>query len=100
LQATYKPLYGEPLEDPEDLAALETLVDLVGLEAPADQEDQGNQEDLLLLQPPQLLLHQLPTMTTDLWAAYPRPMREIENLPEHFSTNWFTTSERTCEFRD
>jgi hypothetical protein len=39
LQATYKPLYGEPLEDLEDLAVLETLVDLVGLEAPVDQGD-------------------------------------------------------------
>jgi hypothetical protein len=100
LQAFYRLLYGEPLEDPEDLVVLETLADLVGLEAPAGQTDQDNQEDLLLLQPPQLLPHQPPTMTTDLWAVYPKHMREIENLPEHFSTNWFTTSGQTHESRD
>jgi hypothetical protein len=95
LQAIYRLLYGEPLEDLEDLAALETLADLAGLEAPVDQMDQDNQENLLLLQPPQLLPHQPPTMTTDLWAVYPRHMREIENSPEHFSTNWSTTSGQT-----
>jgi hypothetical protein len=100
LQAIYKLLYGEPLEDPEDLAALETLADLVGLEAPVDQEDEDNQEDLLLLQLPQPLPHQPPTMTTDLWAVYPKPTREIENSPEHFSTNWFTTSRQTRESQD
>jgi hypothetical protein len=44
LRDVYKPLYGEPLEDPADLTALETLADLAGLEAPVDQEDQDNQE--------------------------------------------------------
>jgi hypothetical protein len=100
LQTVYRLLYGDPLEDLGDLAALETLVDLVGLEAPMDKEGQDNQEDLLLLQLPQLLLHQLPTMMTDLWAVYPKPTREIENLPEHFSTNWFTTSKQTHESQD
>jgi hypothetical protein len=99
LQTVYKLLYGEPLEDPEDLAALETLADLVGLEGPADQKDQDNQKDLLLLQPPQQLLQQ-PTMMIDLWAAYPKPMREIESSPEHFSANWSITSEQTHESQD
>jgi hypothetical protein len=52
LQAIYKLLYREPLEDPADLVALETLADLAGLEAPEDQEDQDNQEETLLLQQP------------------------------------------------
>jgi hypothetical protein len=52
LQAIYKPLYGEPLEDPADLAALDTLADLVGLEALEGQGDQDNQEETLLLQQP------------------------------------------------
>jgi hypothetical protein len=99
LQTIYRLLYGEPLEDSEDLVALETLADLVGLEGLADQEDQDNQEDLLLLQLPQQLSHP-PTMMTDLWAVYPKPMREIESLPEHFSTNWFTTSGQTHESQD
>jgi hypothetical protein len=100
LQATYRPLYREFLEDPEDLAALETLADLVGLEDPMDPEVQDNQEDPLLLQSPQPLLHQLPTMMTDLWEVYRRPMRAIENSSEHFLTNWSTTSKQTHEFQD
>src|SRR5580693_9931699 len=44
LQAIYRPLYRGPLEDPADLVALDTLADLVGLEAPEGQEDQDNQE--------------------------------------------------------
>jgi hypothetical protein len=36
LQAIYRPLYREPLEDPLDLVALETLVDLVALETLVD----------------------------------------------------------------
>src|SRR5580693_7145743 len=55
LRAVYRPLYGEPLEDPADLAVLETLTGLVGLEAPKAQKDQDNQEKPLLLQPPQPL---------------------------------------------
>jgi hypothetical protein len=97
LRAIYKPLYGEPLEDPADLAALDTLADLMGLGALEGQEDQDNQEEILLLQQPQPLPLQPPTMTTDLWAVYPRRMREIENSPEHFSINLPTTSEQIQE---
>jgi hypothetical protein len=97
LRVIYKPLYGEPLEDLEDLAALETLGDLAGLEA---LEVQDNQEELLLLQPPQPLPLQPPTMTTDLWAAYPRRTREIENSPEHFSISLPTTFEPIQESQD
>jgi hypothetical protein len=95
LQAIYRPLYEEPLEDPEDLAALETLVDLVGLGDPMDQEDQEDQENLLLLQLPQQSPQprHLPIMMTDSWGVYPRLTREIESLPEHSLTSWFTTSE-------
>jgi hypothetical protein len=100
LQAIYRPLYGEPLEDPADMEALETLVDLAGLEAPEGQEDQDNQEEILLLQQPQPLPLQLPTMMTDLWAACPRRMREIENSPEHFSISLPTTFEPTQESQD
>jgi hypothetical protein len=82
------------------LVALETLADLVGLEAPVDQEDQDNQEELLLLQLPQPPPLQLPTMMTDLWAAYPRRTKEIENLPEHFSISLPTTFEQTQESPD
>jgi hypothetical protein len=70
------------------------LVDLVGLEAPEVQEDQDNQEEFLLLQSPQPLPLQPPTMMTDLWAVYPRRTREIENSPEHFSISLPTTSEQ------
>jgi hypothetical protein len=55
LRVIYKPLYREPLEDLEDLAVLETLGGLAGLEAP---EAQDNQEEFLLLQPPQPLPRQ------------------------------------------
>src|SRR5580693_3908267 len=97
LQDVYKPLYGEPLEDPADLAALETLEALVGLETPTDQD---NQEETLLLQSPQPLPLNPPTMMTDLWAVYPRHTREIENSPEHFSTNSLITSEPIQESQD
>jgi hypothetical protein len=100
LQATYKPLYGEPLEDPADLVALETLADLMGLEALEGQEDPDNQEELLLLQPPQPLPHSPPTTMTDLWAVYPKHMREIENSPEHFSISLPTTFEPMQESQD
>jgi len=79
---------------------LETLEDLMGLEALEAPGDQDNQEELLLLQSPQPLPLQLPTMTTDLCAAYPNCTREIENSPEHFSISLPTTSERTREFQD
>jgi hypothetical protein len=52
LRAVYRPLYGEPLEDPADLAALEALEDLTGLEVLEVPEDQDNQEELLLLRAP------------------------------------------------
>ena len=97
LRDVYKPLYGEPLEDPADLAALETLGTLVGLETPTDQD---NQEETLLLQSPQPLPLNPPTTMTDLWAVYPRRTREIENSPEHSSTNSLTTSGRTQGSRD
>jgi hypothetical protein len=100
LRDVYKPLYGEPLEDPADLAALETLADLAGLEAPVDQEGQDNQKETLLLQSPQPLPHNPPTMMTDLWAAYPKRTREIENSPEHFSTSLPTTSGQIQESQD
>jgi hypothetical protein len=91
LRDVYKLLYGEPLEDPADLAALETL------EAPTDQ---NNREETLLLQSPQPLPLNPPIMMTDLWAVYPRHMREIENSPEHSSINLPTTSEQTQGSRD
>jgi hypothetical protein len=71
----YKPQCREPLDNPEDLEALETLVDLEG------PEDLVN---LLLLQPPQLPLqqHQQEMQTIDLWEAYPNPSKEIESLHE------------------
>jgi hypothetical protein len=97
LRAIYRPLYREPLEDLADLAALETLADLANLEAP---EDQDNQEETLLLQQPQPLPLQPPTMTTDLWAVYPKHTREIENLPEHFSISLPTTSGQIQESQD
>src|SRR5580693_8827792 len=97
LQDVYKPLYGEPLEDPVDLAALETLGTLVGLETPTDQD---NLEETLLLQSPQPLPLNPPTTMTDLWAVYPRRTREIENSPEHFSTNSLITSEPIQESQD
>jgi hypothetical protein len=97
LQDVYKPLYGEPLEDPADLAALETLGALVGLETPTGQD---NQEETLLLQSPQPLPLNPPTMITHLWAVYPKHTREIENSPEHFSTNLHTTSEQTRGSQD
>jgi hypothetical protein len=97
LRDVYKPLYGEPLEDPADLAALETLGALVGLETPTDQD---NQEETLLLQSPQPLPLNPPTMMTDLWAVYPKLTREIENSPEHSSTNLRTTSEQTRGSQD
>jgi hypothetical protein len=97
LQDVYRPLYGEPLEDPADLAALETLEALVGLETPTDQD---NQEGTLLLQSPQPLPLNPPTMMTDLWAVYLKHTKGIENLPEHSSTNLPTTSERTQGSRD
>jgi hypothetical protein len=100
LQATYRPLYREPLKDLADLAALETLADLVGLEAPVDQGDWDSQEELLLLQSPQPLPLQPPTMMTDLWAVYPRHTREIENSPEHFSISLPTTFEPIQESQD
>jgi hypothetical protein len=97
LRVIYKPLYREPLEDLEDLAVLETLGGLAGLEAP---EAQDNQEEFLLLQPPQPLPLQPPTMTTDLWAVYPRHTREIENSPEHFLISLPTTFEPIQESQD
>jgi hypothetical protein len=100
LRTIYRPLYGEPLEDPVDLAVLETLADLAGLEAPEDQDNQDNQEETLLLQQPQPLPLQPPTMMTDLWAVYPKCTREIENLPEHFSISSPTISAQTQEFQD
>jgi hypothetical protein len=87
LQIIYKPLYGEPLEALEDLAALGTLL---------DQEAQEAQENPLLLQQPQ----HLPIMMTDSWGVYPSLMREIENSPEHSLTNWFTTSRRMHKSQD
>ena len=97
LQDIYRPLYGEPLEDPADLAALETLEALVGLETPMDLD---NQEETLLLQSPQPLPLNPPTMMTDLWAVYPRRTREIENSPEHFSISLPTTFGQTQESQD
>jgi hypothetical protein len=97
LRDVYKPLYGEPLEDPTDLAALETLEALVGLETPTDQ---NNQEETLLLQLPQPLPLNPPTMMTDLWAVYPRHTREIESSPGCSSINLPTTSEQTRGSRD
>jgi hypothetical protein len=100
LRAIYRLLYREPLEDPADLAALDTLADLAGLEALEDQEDQDNQEEILLLQQPRPLPLQPPTMMTDLWAVYPRRMREIENSPEHFLISLPTTFGQTQESQD
>jgi hypothetical protein len=97
LRDVYRPLYREPLEDPADLAALETLEALVGLETPMDPD---NQEETLLLQLPQPLPLNPPTTMTDLWAVYPKHTREIENSPEHFLTNLPTTSEQTRESQD
>jgi hypothetical protein len=97
LQDVYKPLYGEPLEDPADLAALETLEALVGLETPMDQD---NQEETLLLQSPQPLPLSPPTMMTDLWAVCPKHTREIENSPGRSSINLPTISEQTQGSQD
>jgi hypothetical protein len=102
LQDIYKPLYGEPLEALEDLAVLGTLLDLEVQEVWEAQEDQEAREDLLLLQPPQQLRQpqHLPIVMTDSWGVYPSLTREIENLPEHSLTNWFTTSERMHRSQD
>jgi hypothetical protein len=93
LQDIYKLLYREPLEALEDLAVLGTLPDL---------EDQEDQEDLLLLQPPQQPRWSqcLPIVMTDSWGVYPSLTREIENLPEHSLTSWFTTSGQTHKSQD
>jgi hypothetical protein len=93
LQAIYKPLYREPLEALEDLAVLGTLPDLEDQEDQEAQEGQEGQEDPLLLQQPQQPQQpqHLPIVMTDSWGVYPSLMREIENLPEHSLTSWFTT---------
>jgi hypothetical protein len=90
LRDIYKPLYGEPLEALEDLAALGTLL---------DQEDQEDPLLLQLPQQPQQLQH-LPIVMTDSWGAYPSLTRETENSPEHSLTSWFTTSGRTHRSQD
>jgi hypothetical protein len=89
LREIYKPQCGEPLEAPEDLKVLGTLEGLAGLEALVDLGDPEDMGDLLLLQPPQSpqQQHWQGMQMTDLWGAYPNPLKEIGSSHEVSLTN-------------